>query len=182
MEFTKEREITYLLNQIEDILEEGKANFITSKVSVDRDEIMDVIKDIRMKLPTELQQSVWIVEERNKILAEAQNEASLVIQEAQDTLHKMVEQHEITKYAEDRAQYILENARKDSRDMHNGAIEYAEDVFKDVENKLKGTLETIHKEVQVFEAYVSDVLRVVYDHRKELLSFGHYLQQEQQED
>ena len=181
MEYTKETEITYLLDQMEDVLEEGKTNFITNKISVDREEILNIIQDIRLKLPTELRQSVWIVEERNKILAEAQTEASLVIQEAQDTLHKMVEQHEITKYAEDRAQYILENARKDSREMHNGAIEYAEDVFKDVETNLKQMRETIHKEVQEFENYISDVLRVVYEHRQELKSMRHYQQQPAQQ-
>lgn len=177
MEYTKEAEITYLLDQVEDILEEGKTNFITNKVSVDRDDLLEVIKDIRLKLPTELRQSVWIVEERNKILAEAQAEASLVVQEAQETLQKMVEQHEITKYAEDRAQYILENARKDSREMHNGAIEYAEDVFKDVEQKLKQSLDIVHKEVQTFESYITDVLRTIYDHRQELKSMRQYSQQ-----
>ncbi|MGL4799073.1 MAG: hypothetical protein ACRDDX_09945 [Cellulosilyticaceae bacterium] len=173
MEYSKEAEITYLLDQVEDILEEGKNNFLTNKVAVDRDELLEVIKEIRLKLPTELQQSVWIVEERNKILAEAQTEASLVVQDAHETLEKMVEQHEITKYAEDRAQYILENARKDSREMHNGAIEYAEDVFKDVEQKLKTSLDIVHKEVQAFEAYITDVLRVIYDHRQELRTMRH---------
>ncbi|MEG0999836.1 MAG: ATPase, partial [Cellulosilyticaceae bacterium] len=105
MEFNKEAEITYLLDRLEDVLEEGKATFLSSKISIDRDEVLDYIKDIRLKLPTELQQSVWIVEERNKILAEAQNEGQLILQEAQDTLQKMIDQHEITKYAEERAQY-----------------------------------------------------------------------------
>lgn len=177
MEYMKETEITYLLDQVEDILEESKSTFLTNKVSVDRDELLEVIKDIRLKLPTELQQAVWIVEERNKILAEAQTEASLVVQEAHETLEKMIEQHEITKYAEDRAQYILENARKDSREMHNGAIEYAEDVFKDVEQKLKQSLDTVHKEVQAFEAYVTDVIRIIYDHRHELKTMRNYSQQ-----
>lgn len=168
MDYAKEAEITYLLDQVEDIIDEGKTNFITSKVSVDRNELLEVIKEIRLKLPTELQQAVWIVEERNKILKEAQDDAATVMQDAQETLEKMIDQHEITKYAEDRAQYILENARKDAREMHHGAIEYAEDTFRGVEVCLKQTLDTIHKEVQAFEAYVTDVLRTVYDHRQEL--------------
>lgn len=168
MEFNKEAEITYLLDRLEDVLEEGKATFLSSKISIDRDEVLDYIKDIRLKLPTELQQSVWIVEERNKILAEAQNEGQLILQEAQDTLQKMIDQHEITKYAEERAQYILDAARKDARSVHLGSIEYADETMKQVEQRLKGTLDVIHKEVQDFEAYVTDVLRTLYDHRQEL--------------
>lgn len=168
MEFSKEAQITQLLDSLEDILEEGKATFLSSKVSIDRDEMLDCIRDIRLKLPTELQQSVWIVEERNKILAEAQNEGQLILQEAQDTLQKMIDQHEITKYAEDRAQYILDIARKDARSVQLGAIEYADETVKQVEQRLKGTLDIIHKEVQAFESFVTDVLRTLYDHRQEL--------------
>ena len=137
------------------------------------DEFFEYIKDIRMKLPTELQQSVWIVEERNKILAEAQGEAKLIIQEAQETLQKMIEQHEITKYAEDRAQMILENARKDSREIRIGAIEYANETVKVVEQQLKLTLESIHKEAQNFENYITNELRILYDHRQELKEMIH---------
>ncbi|MGL6174536.1 MAG: hypothetical protein ACRC1P_08010 [Cellulosilyticaceae bacterium] len=168
MEFGKETEITYLLDRLEDILEEGKSTFLSSKISIDRDEVLDHIKEIRLKLPTELQQSVWIVEERNKILAEAQNEGQIILQEAQDTLQKMIDQHEITKYAEDRAQYILDGARKDARSLHIGAIEYADDTMKQVEQRLKATLDTIHKEAQAFEDFVGDIVRTLYEHRQEL--------------
>lgn len=175
MEYAKETEINYLLEQMENIVEDGKSSFITGKVAVEKEELLEFIRDIRLKLPTELRQSVWIVEERNKILAEAQTEAEVIIQEAQETLHKMVEQHEITKYAENRSQYILENARKDSREIHQGAIEYADSVLKDAEMRLKESLDIVHKEVQVFEQYMGDVLRTIYEHRQELK--GQYTQQ-----
>lgn len=173
MEYTKEAEIMSLLDQMEDMLEEGKTSFISNKVSIDREEFFECIKDMRMKLPNEIQQSVWIVDERNKILAEAQSEAQLIIQEAQETLQKMIEQHEITKYAEERAQMILENARKDSREIRIGAIEYANETVKVVEQRLKATLEAIHKEAQNFEGYITNELRILYDHRQELKDMIH---------
>lgn len=168
MEYNKEAEITYLLDRIEDLLEEGKTSFLSSKVSVDREDMLEHIKEIRLKLPTELQQSVWIVEERNKILAEAQTEAHLIIQEAQETLQKMIDKDEVTAYAEERAQRILESARRDAREVHIGAMEYADETLKVVEQRLKITLDTIHREVINFEGFVTDVLRTLYDHRQEV--------------
>lgn len=168
MDFSKETEIMYLLDQMEDLLDEGKSSFLSGKVSINREQALEYIKDIRLKLPTELQQAVWIVEERNKILAEAQTEAQLVIQEAQETLQEMVDQHEITKYAQDQAQYIMESVRKDAREVYLGSIEYANERMKEVELRLKATLEVVHKEVSNFEAFVTDVLRTLYDHRQEL--------------
>ncbi|WP_053983990.1 hypothetical protein [Niameybacter massiliensis] len=173
MEYNKETEIMSLLDQMEDLLEEAKSSFMSSKVSIDRDDFLECIKDMRMKLPNELQQSVWIVDERNKILAEAHNEGQLIIQEAQETLSKMIEQHEITKYAEERAQMILENARKDARDIRIGSIEYANETVKVAEQQLKATLDSIHRETQKFENYITSELRILYDHRQELKDMIH---------
>ncbi len=161
-------EIAILLDQLEDIIEEGKPSFLSGKISIDREQLIDVIRDIRLKLPTEVQQSIWIVEERNKILAEAQKEAHIIIEEAHEKLETLIEQHEITQYAKERAEQIIETARHDARQIHMGSVEYAEELFKDVEMKLKTTLETVHREVQHFEGYITDVLREVYDNRQEL--------------
>jgi len=168
VENSKCGEIAILLDQLEDVIEEGKSSFLSNKISIDREQMIDVIRDIRLKLPTEVQQSIWIVEERNKILAEAQKEAHIIIEEAHDKLQSLIEKHEITQYATERAELIIETARQDARQIHMGSVEYAEDIFKDVELRLKTSLETIHKEMQEFENYVTDVLREIYDNRQEL--------------
>ncbi len=155
MDYTKETEIVKLLDSIEEILEEGKTSFMSNKVAVNRDDLMELISDIRMKLPGELQQSTWIVEERNKILAEANTEAKLIVQEAEDKIQQMVEQHEITRFAEERAQYILQNARESSREMHNGAVAYASDKLLDVEEDLNQHLEVMNKELKQTVDYLN---------------------------
>lgn len=68
---------------------------------------------------------------------------------------------------------ILENARKDARDIRIGSIEYANETVKVAEQQLKGTLESIHKETQNFEAYITNELRILYDHRQELKDMIH---------
>lgn len=161
-------EIAILLDQLDELIEEAKPNFITGKLTVDKDEVLEIIREIRLKLPTELQQSLWIVEERNKILVEAQKEARLIVEEAEERVENMIDQHEITQYAKERAEDIIETARIDARQIHLGAVDYAEDVFKDTEKKLKKTLELIHNEVQEFESEITDVLRCVYDNRQEI--------------
>ncbi|WP_069998162.1 hypothetical protein [Cellulosilyticum sp. I15G10I2] len=177
MENSKCGEIAILLDQLEDIIEEGKPSFLSGKIAIDREQLIDVIRDIRLKLPTEVQQSIWIVEERNKILAEAQKEAHIIIEEAHEKLQSLIEQHEITQYATERAEHIIETARLDARQIHMGSVEYAEEIFKDVELRLKVSLETIHKEVQQFEGYITDVLREIYDNRQELKGMSSQMNQ-----
>lgn len=171
----KEQDINSLLDTMEEMLEEAKPSFLSgsSKITIDKDEWVEWIRDLRTKLPTEIQQSVWIVEERNKILAEAQGDASIMIQEAEETLSRMIAQHEITKYAEERSQVIIDAARRDAREIHMGAAEYADYTIKQVELKLKSTLEIIHHEAQAFEAFVTDNIRTLYEHRQQLKDMMH---------
>ena len=61
---------TYLEN-IEDALEKAKGVPFTSKAIVDKEKIIEIIQEIRLKLPDELKQAKWIKEERERILQES---------------------------------------------------------------------------------------------------------------
>ena len=68
-------EIFTYLETLEDIIEKSKSVPFTEKAIVDREEVLEIIKDIRLKLPDELKQAKWIKEERARILEEAQKKA-----------------------------------------------------------------------------------------------------------
>ena len=53
---------------------------------IDKEELLDLIKEIRLKLPDELKQAKWVKEERQKILVDAQKEASQIIKEAENRI------------------------------------------------------------------------------------------------
>ena len=59
--------VLQLLDELEDVMDSSKAVPFSSKVTVNKEEIYDIISEIRMKLPNELKQSKWVIEERNKI-------------------------------------------------------------------------------------------------------------------
>ena len=180
MENARCGEIAVLLDQLEDLIEEGKTNFLSGKVAIDKDEMVDIIRDIRLKLPTEVQHSVWIVEEREKILDEAQNEAHVILDEAREQMQMMIEKDQITQFAKERAENIIATAKEDARQMHMGAVDYAQATCKDVEQRLKFTLDSIHQEVQSFEAYITNLLREVYDNRQELKEMSAQLEQDEE--
>ena len=59
-------EIFTLLETLEELLENSKRLPFTSKGIVDKEEMLDIIKEIRLKLPDELKQAKWVKEERTK--------------------------------------------------------------------------------------------------------------------
>ena len=92
-------EIFTLLEALEEILEKSKTIPLVNKSMVDKEEILDIIKEIRLKLPDELKQAKWIKEERSRIMQEAQKEADDIVKEAENRIISMIDEHEITKKA-----------------------------------------------------------------------------------
>lgn len=64
-------EIFTLLEALEEELEKSKTIPFSGKGVVDKENFLDIIKEIRIKLPDELKQAKWVKEERARILAEA---------------------------------------------------------------------------------------------------------------
>ena len=119
-------EIFTLLETLEDVLEKGKSVPFTNKTIVDKDELLDLIKEIRLKLPDELKQAKWIKEERQRILLEAQKEADEVVKAAENRIISMIDEHEITRKAYEQKNEIIETANEMSREITNGTKEYAD--------------------------------------------------------
>ena len=136
-------EIFTLLETLEDMLDKSRKVPFSSKCIVNKDEILDIIKEIRLKLPDELKQAKWIKEERQRILVEAQNEADEIIKEAENRIISMIDEHEITKKAYDKKVEIIETANEMSREITKGTKDYADNVLSGIEVALEEALKVI---------------------------------------
>ena len=90
-------EIFELLESLEDLIERSRNLPFSAKGIIDKDEMLDLIKEIRLKLPDELKQAKWVKEERQRIIVEAQKEADGIVKEAENRIISMIDEHEITK-------------------------------------------------------------------------------------
>ena len=113
-------EIFTLLETLEDIMERSKAIPFTEKGIVDKEEVLEIIKEIRLKLPDELKQAKWVKEERGRILDEAQKEADGIAKEAENRIIAMIDEHEITRKAYEQKAEIIETANEMSREISKG--------------------------------------------------------------
>ena len=136
-------EIFTLLETLEELIENsGKVPF-TNKGIMEKDELLDIIKEIRIKLPEELKQAKWVKEERTRILVEAQKEAEGVIKEAENRIIAMVDENEITRKAYEQKNEIIQTANEMAREISNGTKEHADAILERIENVLVDTLKTI---------------------------------------
>ena len=136
-------EIFTLLDELEEYLEGAKTVPFTNKCIADKEDILDIIKEIRLKLPDELKQAKWIKEERNRILVEAQKEAEGIVKEAENRIISMIDEHEITRKAYEQKAQIIETANEMSREISKGTKDYADNILEKVESVLQDALRTI---------------------------------------
>ncbi len=136
-------EIFDVIDQLEDIMESSFTVPIIRKSLVDKTEIMELLADLRLRLPEDLKQAKWVKEERTRIITEAHQEAANIIKETEEQTKQMVNEHEITQKAYEQANEIIEAAQKNAREIRLGARQYVENVLTSLEGRLSGQLEEI---------------------------------------
>lgn len=136
-------ELFTLLETLEEMLENSKTVPFSGKTIVEKEEILDIIKEIRLKLPDELKQAKWVKEERQRILVEAQKEADDIVKEAENRIISMIDEHEITRKAYEQKAQIIETANEMSREISKGTKDYADNLLEKIEVVLEDALKTI---------------------------------------
>lgn len=163
-----ESSIYSLLDTLEDIIENAKAIPLTQKVSVSKEELFEIIGEIRLNLPGEIKQAQRIVHGSEKILDEANSKANSIIRDAESNAEKMTLEHEITKRAREEAEAIMTEARNKAEDMRIGAIEYADQMLANTEAQIKSVLDNFTKRANNVQDFLSTETDAIYGERQEL--------------
>ncbi len=136
-------EILTILETLEDVVEKSVNVPVVGKCLIDKEEILEIIKEIRLKLPDDIKQAKWVKEERQRILLEAQKEANNIIRDAENKISSLVDEHEITKKAYEQANEIISNAQKNAREIRLGTREYADSILNKLEEILADTINVV---------------------------------------
>ena len=105
-------DVLVLIDKLDELVQTAKGVPMTDQVRIDREEIWEIIDQMRSTIPEEIKQARWIVKERQEMLAEAKREAERLIGEAREQAEREASQQEVVKLAERQAQELLEQARR----------------------------------------------------------------------
>ena len=129
-------DVLVLIDKLDDAIHNARSVPLTDSVMIDREEIYDILDNMRSTIPEEIKQARWIVKERQEMLAEAKSEAERLIAEAQERAEKVASEQEVVRLAEKMAQQIVEDARERERATRLGAEDYADEVLSNLEVNL----------------------------------------------
>lgn len=138
-------EIMEIIEALEDKIEHSFTIPFVGRGIIDKDALLDLLQEARIKYPDEMKQAKWVKDERQRIIADAQKEAAAIIKGAEDKIVAMVNEHEITKQAYETANQVVESAQDHAREIRLGANQYADGILHAIEEQLITTVETIRE-------------------------------------
>jgi vacuolar-type H+-ATPase subunit H len=153
---------------MEDILDVSKPNPITKKISIDREALFDIIKDIRLNIPSEIKHAQKIIEDHDKIVNDAKNKAKRLLQESENKAMQMTSAHEIYQMAVEQARSLIEDTQEKARTLRLEATEYADKILEQTEETVHRVLKLIDSNYNESTKYYNETLNILRQNREEL--------------
>jgi cell division septum initiation protein DivIVA len=138
-------DVLVLVDKLDDLVHNAKPVPLTDQVRVDKEEINDILDQMRATIPEEIKQARWIVKDRDEMLAEAKREAERIVKESRERGERLVSEEEITKQAERAAEDIIEDARAREREIRLGAEDYGDEILSTLEVNLSKFSEAVQR-------------------------------------
>ena len=149
-------DILYLVDRLEELVGVGKRVPFSGRVMVEEEQFLALVDQLRIAVPNEIKQAQRVIREREHIIAEAQDEASRILDAARKRAEYFVSQEGILNEARQQAEAILLQA-EEKRKRALGEIDvYAIDQFNQVEDALREGLAIIDKAVRETVASLND--------------------------
>ena len=106
-----------LLDYLQDMIESSAKMPITGKSMIDKKEFIEVIDKIAQCLPDQIKKAEWILNEKDRILGDAQKEYDSAKRESVEFFKQHVENHDIVREARLKASEIIVQAEDGIRDL-----------------------------------------------------------------
>ena len=132
--------IEQLIDEIETYIDNCKYQpFSNTKIIVDKEEIDELLRELRMKTPDEIKRYQKIISNKEAILNDARAKAEALINDATIHTNELINEHEIMQqaYAQanevvtmatKQAQDILDNATIEANNMRSAAMQYTDGI------------------------------------------------------
>ncbi len=117
-------DILHLVDRLEELFNESRPIPLTHNVIVDEDRMLEIIDQMRISIPEEVKKAQQIIAQRDRVLAQAQEEANRTITLAKKKGEELVERDAIVQAAQARAEQILAKARADAEGIRRDADDY----------------------------------------------------------
>ncbi len=144
-------DIMHLIDRLEELFNESKAVPLTRNVMVDEERMLDIIDQMRIAIPEEVKKAQQLLNQKERMLAQAQEEANRTLALAREKANEMVQKDSISQESQRRADQILNQARADAEATRRDADEYVIESLAHIQNELETLLTKVRNGIRVME-------------------------------
>jgi F0F1-type ATP synthase membrane subunit b/b' len=145
-------DILHLVDRLEELFNESRAIPFTQSVIVDEERMLDIIDQMRVSIPEEIKKAQQLTSQRDRIMAQAQEESNRVIALAREKAEQIVERDAIVVSANARAEQIIEQARIESENTKRDADDYVLNSLNQIEAEMERYLTQIRNGIRTLQA------------------------------
>ena len=133
-------DILHLVYRLEEVFNAGRPIPLTHSLVVDEDRVLELIDQMRVSIPEEVKKAQQVLGQRDRILAQAQEEAARTVQLAKEKSDQMLERDALVENAKARAEQILQAAKTEADGIRADADDYTLDVLTRLETEIAKSL------------------------------------------
>lgn len=173
--------IEQIIDEIEEYIENSKYQPLsTTKIIVNKDGLMDLLSELRLKTPDEIKKYQNIIKNRDEILNKAKADADAMLQQTAIHTNELINEHEIMQQAfvkaneiiqdaTNQAQQILDSATEDANSIRMGAIQYTDEMLSNMQNMIANTMENARVKYESFAGSLNNTYEMIQHNRNELI-------------
>ena len=146
-------DITRLIDMLYDRIEDAKAPALKPTMAmVDRDELLDLLDELRAQLPVEVKRAQELLNAREKFVNDALRDVEHMMRQAELDAATKFSESEVLYAAKEKARRIVARAEDRSRQLYQVANEYAEDALARTEEAVQAALDEVRQSRVNFRA------------------------------
>ncbi len=144
-------DILHLVDRLEELFNRSRSIPFTHNVIVDEDKMLDIIDQMRVAIPEEVKKSQQVLSQRDRIIAQAKEEANRTLSIAQEKSEKIVDRDSIVQDARKKAQQIKNEAEVQAEATRKDADEYVAETLTNLEIALERVINQVRNGIQILE-------------------------------
>jgi hypothetical protein len=144
-------DILHLVDRLEELFNQSRPIPFTHNVIVDEEKMLNLIDQMRVAIPDEVKKAQQILTQRDRILAQAQEEANRTLNIAREKSEQLLARDAIVQAAQARAEQILVQSRSDAVIIRDEADGYVVDTLQRVEIELERSLSQVRNGIRALE-------------------------------
>jgi primosomal protein N' len=136
-------DIMHLVDRLEELFNQSRPIPFTHNVIVDEERMLNLIDQMRVAIPEEVKKAQQILTQRDRVLAQAQEEANRTLNIAREQSEQLKSKDAIVQAAQVRAEQLLSQARLDAENLRHESDDYVIKTLQRAEIELENSLSQV---------------------------------------